>query len=324
MLSTSRLGRVFITGGAGFIGSHLVDALCRDKNEVVMFDNLSSGKLENIKQWLNTPNFFFRQGDLLRPEEIQEHLSDCETVFHLAANPEVRLGSTDPKVHYEQNIAATFNLLEAIRKNGNIKNFVFTSSSTVYGDAEKIPTQENYAPLKPVSVYGASKLASEALITSFAYSYGFNAVLCRLANVIGSRTQHGVICDFINKLKKNSKKLEILGDGTQTKSYLDVEDCVNAMLTGISHISSRVEAYNVGSEDKINVKKIADIVCGEMGLKHVEYVFTGGVDGGRGWKGDVKIMLLDIEKIKALGWKPTLNSRQAVEKTTKALLQQKE
>ncbi|NWG10389.1 GDP-mannose 4,6-dehydratase [Candidatus Bathyarchaeota archaeon] len=323
MLSTSDLGRVFITGGAGFIGSYTVDALCRNKNEVVVFDNLSSGRLENIKQWLNAPNFLFKQSDLLKPEKIQKHLSDCETVFHLAANPEVRLGSTDPKVHYEQNIATTFNLLEAIRKNGNVKNFVFTSSSTVYGDAEKIPTPENYAPLEPVSVYGASKLASEALIISFAYTYGFNAALCRLANIIGPRTQHGVICDFINKLRKNPKKLEILGDGTQTKSYLDVEDCVNAMLTGISQ-PIRVEAYNIGSEDKINVKKIADIVCREMGLKNVEYVYTGGVDGGRGWKGDVKIMLLDIEKIKALGWKPRLNSHQAVEKTTKALLQQKE
>lgn len=324
MPSTSRLGKVFMTGGAGFIGSHTVDALCRDKNEVVVFDNLSSGRLENVKQWLNTPTFLFEQGDLLKPKEIQENLSGCETVFHLAANPEVRLGSTDPEVHYQQNVAATFNLLEAIRKNGNVKKFVFTSSSTVYGDAEKIPTPENYAPLMPVSVYGASKLASEALITCFAYTYGFDAVLCRLANVIGPRTQHGVICDFINKLKKNPEKLEILGDGTQTKSYLDVKDCVNAMLTGICHLNSRVEAYNVGSEDQINVSKIADVVCREMGLENVEYVYTGGIDGGRGWKGDVKIMLLDIEKIKALGWKPSLNSSQAVEKTTKALLQQKE
>jgi UDP-glucose 4-epimerase len=320
MPSKPRLGRAFITGGAGFIGSHLVDALCRNKNEVVVFDNLSSGKLDNISQWLNTPNFVFEQGDLSRLEKIQAHLSDSETVFHLAANPEVRVSSTNPKVHYEQNIAATFNLLEAIRKNGNIKNFVFASSSTVYGEAEEIPTPEDYAPLKPISVYGASKLASEALITSYAYTYGFNAIIYRLANIIGPRSQHGVIFDFINKLGRDPKRMEILGDGTQTKSYLDVEDCVNAILTGINHHNGRVEIYNVGSEDQINVKEIAQIVCGKMGLKNVEYVYSGGVDGGRGWKGDVKVMLLNIEKMKAIGWKPILNSRRAVEKTAESLL----
>ncbi|NWF87000.1 NAD-dependent epimerase/dehydratase family protein [Candidatus Bathyarchaeota archaeon] len=320
MLQTPHLRKTLVTGGAGFIGSHLVDALCRNKMEVVIFDNLSSGKLENIKQWLDMPNFNFERVDLLKLEKIQKHLSGCETVFHLAANPEVRVGSTDPKVHYEQNITATFNLLEAARKNGNIRNFVFTSSSTVYGEAEKIPTPEDYAPLKPISVYGASKLASEALITSYAYTYGFKAIIYRLANIIGPRTQHGVIYDFINKLRKDSKKLEILGDGTQTKSYLDVEDCVNAMLTGMNHLNNGVKIYNIGSEDQINVKEIANIVCKEMGLKNVDYVYSGGVDCGRGWKGDVKIMLLSIEKIKALGWKPTLNSLEAVEKTAKALL----
>jgi UDP-glucose 4-epimerase len=223
-------------------------------------------------------------------------------------------------VHYEQNITATFNLLEAIRKNGSIKNFVFASSSTVYGEAEEIPTPENYAPLKPISVYGASKLASEALITSYAYTYGFNAIIYRLANIIGPRSQHGVIIDFVNKLRHDRKRLEILGDGTQTKSYLDVEDCVNAMLTGINHHNGRAEIYNVGSEDQINVKEIAQIVCEKMGLKNVEYAYSGGIDGGRGWKGDVKVMLLNIEKMKAIGWKPTLNSRQAVEKTAESLL----
>ena len=315
--------RIFISGGAGFIGSHLVDRLCREGKEVVVFDNLSSGKLENIKQWIKKSNFKFVREDLLKPASILKPLSECETVFHLAANPEVRVGTADPKVHYEQNIAATFNLLEAARKFGCIKNFVFTSSSTVYGDAEEIPTPEDYAPLKPISIYGASKLASEALITSYAYTYGFTAIIYRLANIIGPRAQHGVIYDFINKLSKNPKKLEILGDGTQRKSYLYIDDCVDAMLTGINHSHSRVEIYNVGSEDQVNVKEIADIICQEMGLRDVEYVYTGGVDGGRGWKGDVKVMLLSIEKIKSLGWKPKLNSRQAVERTVKAILHER-
>jgi UDP-glucose 4-epimerase len=310
-----------VTGGAGFIGSHLVDRLCDNRNSVVVIDNLSSGELENLKLWLNNPNFTFVREDLLKPASILSFLSECETVFHLAANPEVRVGSTDPKVHYEQNICATFNLLEAVRKVGSIKNFVFSSSSTVYGEAEKIPTPESYAPLKPISTYGASKLASEALITCYAYTYGFNATIYRLANIVGSRTKHGVIYDFINKLRKDAKRLEILGDGTQRKSYLYIDDCIDAMLTGIKHSRNKVEIYNVGSEDQVNVKEIADIICKEMGLSNVEYVYTGGVDGGRGWKGDVKVMLLSIEKIKGLGWKPKLNSRQAVRKTVRAILE---
>ncbi|MGC8896186.1 MAG: NAD-dependent epimerase/dehydratase family protein [Candidatus Bathyarchaeia archaeon] len=315
--------KIFITGGAGFIGSHMVDRLCKDEKEVVVFDNLSSGKIENLKQWLKKSNFNFVHEDLLKPESILKPLSECEIVFHLAANPEVRVGTADPRVHYEQNITATFNLLEAVRKVGCVKKFVFTSSSTVYGEAEKIPTPEDYAPLKPISLYGASKLASEALIISYAYTYGFDAIIYRLANIIGPRAQHGVIYDFVNKLAKDQKRLEILGDGTQRKSYLYIDDCIDAMLLGMSHPHGRVEIYNVGSEDQVNVKEIADVICQEMGLENVKYVYSGGVDDGRGWKGDVKVMLLSVEKIKELGWKPKLHSRQAVQKTVKAILHER-
>jgi len=316
----SHLGRVFITGGAGFIGSHLVDKLCQNHVEVVVFDNLSAGRMENLKKWLGAPNFKFVMGDLLSPEKVWKTLDGCETVFHLAANPEIRVSSENPKVHYEQNVLATFNLLEAIRKVGSVKALAFASTSTVYGDALEIPTPEEYAPLKPISVYGASKLASEALIISYAYTYGFKTVIYRLANIVGSRARHGVICDFIRKLMENPKKLEILGDGTQTKSYLHVEDCVNAILIGTNLSREKVEIFNVGSEDQITVKEIADIVCEKMGLSNVQYIFTGGVDGGRGWKGDVKFMLLNVNKLKKLGWKPKLNSRQAVEKAVEEIL----
>ncbi|MEM2675994.1 MAG: NAD-dependent epimerase/dehydratase family protein [Candidatus Bathyarchaeia archaeon] len=314
------LGRVFITGGAGFIGSHLTDRLCTEYVDIVVFDNLSAGRLENIERWLNAPNFRFVLGDLLFPEKVLESLKGCETIFHFAANPEVKISSENPKLHYEQNVLATFNLLEAARKTESVKTIIFTSTSTVYGDAQKIPTPEDYAPLKPISVYGASKLASEALITSYAYNYGFKAVIYRLANVVGSRSQHGVIHDFIKKLKANPEKLEILGDGTQRKSYLHVKDCIDAILFSMNLTHEKTEIFNIGSEDQITVKEIADIVCRKMGLKNVQYVFTGGVDGGRGWKGDVKYMLLSIEKIKKLGWKPKLNSRQAVEKAVEELL----
>lgn len=319
MSPISGMGRVFITGGAGFIGSHLVDRLCRENTDVVVFDNLSSGRIENIQSWLGTPHFKFVRGDLLFFSKIVESLGECETVFHLAANPEVRVSSVNPKIHYKQNLLATFNLLEGVRKVGCVKNFIFTSSSTVYGEAI-IPTLEDYTPLKPISFYGASKLASEALIMGYANTYGFKATIYRLANIVGARSQHGVIHDFIKKLRKNPKTLEILGDGTQKKSYLHIEDCIDAILTALRVGNERVEVFNVGSEDQVSVKEIADIICAEMGLKNVRYIFTGGVDGGRGWKGDVKVMLLSIEKIKRLGWKPKLNSRQAVRKAVAEIL----
>jgi len=320
MSPSQDLGRVFVTGGAGFIGSHLVDRLCEMGVNVVVFDNLSSGAIENVKKWLNMPNFKFIRSDLLSPEEIVKSINGCETVFHLAANPEVRVGSENPKIHYEQNVLATFNLLEAIRKVGCVKTLIFTSSSTVYGDAKVIPTPEDYAPLKPISTYGASKLAAEALISAYANTYNFKAIIYRLANIVGPRSKHGVIHDFIKKLRENPERLEILGDGTQTKSYLHVEDCVDAILTGLNASNERVELFNVGSENQIIVKEIANIVCKKMGLKSVQYVFTGGVNGGRGWKGDVKVMLLSIEKLKKFGWKPKLNSRQAVERAVSEIL----
>ena len=325
MSQTIFFEKALVTGGAGFIGSHLVDKLCENNVSVIVYDNLSSGNIKNVEKWLGNPNFKFIKGDLsMSNNDLVRTISECDVIFHLAANPEVKVSSEKPKVHYAQNVASTFNLLEAVRKSGNIKTFAFTSSSTVYGEPEQIPTPENYAPLKPISVYGASKLASEALISSYAYTYGFNAVIYRLANIVGGRMKHGVIFDFINKLKKNGRKLEILGDGTQTKSYLDVEDCIDSILFVLNKTHSRVEIFNVGSEDQVNVREIADIICEEMKLENVKYVFTGGVDGGRGWKGDVKVMLLSIEKLKEIGWKPKLNSRQAVRKAVKELLEEEE
>ena len=312
--------RVLVTGGAGFIGSHLVDALMINGATVRVIDNLSSGTLDNIRRWLGNPSFEFIKGDLLNKSDLKKATEECEVIFHLAANPEVRLGSSAPEIHFEQNVVATYHLLESLKSSEGLDLFVFTSSSTVYGDASEIPTPEDYGPLKPISIYGASKLASEALISSFACTYGFQAVICRLANIIGPRSRHGVIYDFINKLKRNPRELEILGDGTQRKSYLYVDDFVSALSTIIEKPRKKVEIFNIGSEDWVNVKTIAEIVTEEMGLKDVTFHFTGGVDGGRGWKGDVKYMLLSIERLKSLGWKPKLNSVEAVKRTVRNLL----
>ncbi len=313
---------VLVTGGAGFIGSHLADKLMENKARVRVFDNLSSGCQENVRRCLDNSEFEFLKGDLLNKQDTKRAVENCEVVFHLAANPEVRLSPVSPNVHFEQNIVATNNLLEAVRKSGSAKSFVFTSSSTVYGEASQIPTPENYAPLEPISVYGASKMASEALIMAYAHTYGFNTVIYRLANIIGPRSKHGVIHDFIEKLRFNPYELEILGDGTQAKSYLYVDDCVEAILFGFMKSSHRVEAFNLGSEDQINVNSIAQIVVEEMGLKNVTFRYTGGVDGGRGWKGDVKHMLLAVDRLKTLGWRPKLSSVEAVTKTVKGMLKE--
>lgn len=309
--------KALVTGGAGFIGSHLIDALLERKYEVVCFDNFSTGKMEFIKHNLNKIELI--KGDLLNRKDISKALDDCDIVFHLAANPDVRIGAENTKVHFDNNILATYNLLEEMRNKG-INKIVFTSSSTVYGDAEIIPTPEDYAPLLPISLYGASKLAAEALISSYCFTFDMEALIYRFANVVGPRCSHGVIYDFIKKLRRNPEELEILGDGTQRKSYLYIDDCISAMFFGIERAKERIEIFNIGSEDWLEVKEIANIVSEEMKLKP-RYFFTGGIDG-RGWKGDVKFMRLSIDKLKSLGWKPKYNSREAVRLTARWLIKE--
>jgi UDP-glucose 4-epimerase len=316
-----------ITGGAGFLGSHLVDNLMSMESYVTVFDDLSVGSLENVGKWLDDKHFKFVKGDLKRPEEVEKVVEQVDLVFHLAANPEVRIGETDPKTHFEENLVATFNLLEAMRKSASAKNLVFASTSTVYGEAEVMPTYENYGPLIPISTYGASKLGCEALVCSYAYTFGLRVLILRVANIVGSRAGHGVIIDFIDKLKADSSRLEVLGDGTQKKSYLHVDDCVSAILH-LAHkflrSKDRVSIYNIGSLDQVSVGRIAQIVAEEMGLRDVEFVFTGGVDGGRGWRGDVKVMLLSAEKLLKTSWMPKYSSEQAVRLATQQILKSRQ
>jgi len=311
--------KILVTGGAGFIGSHLVDHLLSKGYQVRAFDNLSAGKLSNLIQWSEELNFEFIKGDLLDHASLKSALRGCTAVYHLAANPEVRSYKASSYDHFRQNIEGTFNLLEAIRENGGIQFLGFTSTSTVYGEASVIPTPETYAPLKPISNYGASKLAAEALICSYAAIHKFRAGIFRLANIIGPRSDHGVIYDFINKLKANPAELEVLGDGSQSKSYLYIDDCIRGMLTSLESFNEQVDIFNIGSEDRLIVMKIAEIVINAMKLSNVAIRTTGGVDGGRGWKGDVKIMQLDTSNLKKHGWKPKHNSVEAVKLTAKSL-----
>jgi UDP-glucose 4-epimerase len=305
--------KVLVTGGAGFIGSHLVDRLIREGYEVKVIDNLSSGRIENIKHHIDEGKIELIIGDLKGSETALKAVEEVDVVFHFAANPEVRVSTTNPDVHFNENVVATFNLLEAVRKK-NVKELVFASSSSVYGEPDEIPVEEK-APIKPVSVYGASKAACEALIHAYSKLYEVNAVILRYANVVGPRLRHGVIWDFVNKLLRNPAELEILGDGKQVRSYIYINDAVEATITAWKKAKASYEVYNIASEDWITVDEVADEVIKAMGLSNVKKVYKP-VLHGVGWPGDVKRIALKIDKIKKLGFKPAMNSREAVRAAT--------
>ena len=238
----------------------------------------------------------------------------------MAADPEVRVGAENPDSHFRQNLQATYNLLEAIRKRNTKTRLIFASTSTVYGEASVIPTPENYGPMLPISTYGATKIGCEALASSYTELLPLQVVIFRFANVVGSLSRHGVIYDFIKKLQKNPNELEVLGDGAQTKSYLHISDCIDAFLMTLNdHLWGKtVEVYNIGSEEQTNVLTIARIVTETMDLKNIKIRTTTG-PGGKAWPGDVGKMRLDISKIKHLGWKPRLSSEEAVRVAAKEL-----
>jgi len=309
---------MLITGGAGFIGSHLVDRLVKDGFNVRILDDFSSGSWENIKHH-NSLQVEIFNADLKNPQAAFEAVRDVSSVFHFAANPEVRVSTTNPEIHFNNNVVATFNLLEAMRR-ANVKDLVFASSSSVYGEPESIPVSED-APVRPVSVYGASKAACENLIYTYSYLYGIKAVILRYANVVGPRLKHGVVYDFIMKLLKQSERLEILGDGTQTRSYIHISDAIEATITTWRNNTKTFNTYNVGSEDWINVNETADIVVATMGLKNVKYTYKP-ILHGIGWLGDVKKIALNINKLKSLGWKPKMKSREALSETIKNIIQE--
>ncbi len=295
-----------VTGGAGFIGSHLVDALVAQGDRVLVIDSLISGSMANLAGYTEKDVKLVR-ADLLA-DGWQKSLEGAARVYHLAADPDVRQSAITPDSQIRNNIIATQRVLEAMRLSG-VRQIVFTSTSTVYGEASVIPTPEYYTPMEPVSIYGASKLACEALISAYCHSFDMQAWVYRFANIIGERSGHGVLYDFIAKLKQDPRTLEILGDGRQSKSYLEVKECTKAMLYAAGHSDGRYNVFNIGSEDWVDVKTIADTVTEEMGLPEVKYHFTGG---DRGWVGDVPKMQLSVEKLKSLGWTPGIGSRESI------------
>lgn len=290
-----------VTGGAGFIGSHLTDALAAGGHDVLVIDNLSAGKKEQINKKAK-----FVQKDI--KSDLTSDLGGIETVFHLAADPIVSASASNPKKTLDSNVVGTFSVLEACRK-ANVRHIVLASTSTVYGEAGVIPTPETH-PCAPISNYGASKLACEAYVSAYSGSYGIKGTSLRFANIFGERSTHGVMFDFFHKLKKDPKRLEILGDGKQDKSYLHVSDCVSAILVAWKKQKAQYDVFNIGSKDKITVNSLARLMCELMELEP-EFVHTGGQ---KGWKGDVPIMLLDVKKLESIGWKQKVSFEEGVER----------
>lgn len=301
--------KAVITGGAGFIGSHMVDALIGE-SDVLVIDHLKAGRRANLQRAMKA-GATLRKHDLLRGD-LRPMFRRADVVYHFAANPDVRMGRAGTKPLIDQNIVATHRVLEACRAE-KVPKIVFMSTSTVYGEATVVPTPEDYAPLEPISVYGASKLADEALLSAYAHTFGIQAVVFRMANVVGSRSGRGVVVDLVRKLVRDPKRLEILGSEPGTaKSYVHVDDVVTGIAAGVRAAEDPVAVYNVGSEDTITVRSLADAICDELGLAGVEYQWTGGAGGGRGWAGDIRVMQLAVDRLKATGWRPRKTSEAAV------------
>jgi UDP-glucose 4-epimerase len=308
-------GPAVVTGGAGAIGAWLVRGLLDDGIETRVVDNLSSGRREHLGSYASHARLQLLVADLRHPAQIAPAFAGASTVWHLAANPDIRRGTSDPTLDFEHGTLSTFNALEAARRN-DVGRFVFSSSSVVYGLPNRFPTAEDYGPLLPESLYGASKLAAEAMVSAYAHCYGIRAYVFRFANIIGPGMTHGVIYDFFEKLQRDPSRLEVLGNGQQSKSYLRVEDCVEGMRLATARAQELVNLFNLGNEDRIAVREIAEkIVAATGGRARIEY--TGG---DRGWVGDIPRQHLAIDRMRSLGWAPKQSSVQAVDRTIHELV----
>jgi UDP-glucose 4-epimerase len=304
-------GAALVTGGAGCIGSDLAQALLARGQRVTVIDNLSSGKVEHLEGLQGQPGFRFLEADLLEPGAIDRALAGVDTVYHLAANPDVKFLPGDPTdKDLKQNTLATYEVLEGMRRHG-VRRLIFSSTSAIYGISERQPIPEEQTP-RPISLYGATKLSCEAMIGAFAHLFGMECWIFRFANVVGPKVrQRGrtVIGDFIHNLRRDPTRLRILGNGRQAKSYLLAEECVEAMLYAVEHAPAGRSVFNLGCEDSLPVERIAEMVERAMGLDGVRHEYTGG-EGG--WLGDVPRFRLDVTAIHRLGWRARYNSEEAV------------
>jgi UDP-glucose 4-epimerase len=301
--------RAFVAGGAGFIGSHLVEALLRSPDaHVVVYDNMSSGTKSRLRSVLDHNRLHLVIGDIRAFDDLVEAMQGSDHVYLLASNPDIALAVEDPAIDFWQGTHLTHNVLEAMRVNA-VSRITYASGSGVYGDQGETEVDEEFGPLIPISTYGASKLASEAMIAAYAHMFDIDAVVFRFANVVGPRQTHGVTYDFVRRLLEDPSRLQILGNGSQSKSYIHVTDVVAAMMMLTERGWEGFEIFNVGTEDHITVSEIADLVVERMGLKKIPYSHTGG---DRGWKGDVPIVRFRSSKLASLGWRSTYSSRDAI------------
>jgi UDP-glucose 4-epimerase len=311
--------KYFVTGGAGFIGSHLVDRLMNEGNKVTVFDNLVSGKREDISHHEGKPDFQFIQADLLDFTTLKDTMKGHDIIWHLGANTDIPTGNRITDLDLNNCTVATRNVLESMKQNSTNK-ILFASSATVYGDMPPVSLVETMGPLLPISLYGAGKLACEGLISAYCHLFGIQAWIFRFSNVVGGGMGHGVIYDFIQKLRKNPAELEILGDGNQEKPYFLVEDCIDGMLHALNNSNSQYDVYNLGCDSYTVVNRIAQIIIDEMRLKDVRIKYTGGK---RGWPGDVPIVRFDTQKMNGLGWRARKTSDEAVRIAARRLIEGK-
>ena len=309
--------KVMVAGGAGFIGSHLIDALLAQGDDVVCVDNFFIGTRENIAHLHGNPHFKFYEQDLTDLDRMLKifQAEQVEYVFHLAANSDIQASAQSPMIEYKNTYSTTFILLECMRLCG-VKKLFFASTSAVYGEQMGVEVSEDAVALKPISYYGGAKLGSEGIISSFAYMNDMSVLVFRFPNVIGPRLTHGVIFDFVKRLKADPTHLRILGDGTQSKPYIYVMDLVDAIMR-FKDVEKGVTLYNVGVETQTSVTRIAEIVCEKMGLPEIPFEYTGGRGG---WKGDVPVFAYNLDKIHAAGWGASMTSDEAVAKTVEMVL----
>ena len=306
--------RYFVTGCAGFIGSNLVDRLLADGHTITGYDNFSTGREEFISFARQNKKFTLISGDTLNLSALTEAMHGTGFVFHLAANADVRFGTEHPRKDLEQNTIATYNVLEAMRAN-NVKRIAFSSTGSVYGEAKIIPTAEDAPFPVQTSLYGASKLAGEGLVTAYCEGFGFTGYIFRFVSILGERYSHGHVFDFYKKLLKTPNELSVLGNGHQRKSYLYVQDCIDAALFAIEKSQEKVNIYNLGTDEYCEVNDSIGWICERLGL-NPEKKYSGGE---RGWIGDNPFIFLDTAKIRSLGWKPKLTIQQGIIRTLEYL-----